>query len=109
MQEGQKKQECQASRQHQRTETMYPDAPRLCGGSILRVGIDHTYEHTNCKNLKEFACITVEVWFKDRKEILKDSIPLGNISDIEPPEPCEQAPDGHEEQTSRQFEHTPTQ
>src|SRR3954447_22730423 len=97
MPEGQKKQEYQTRCEHQRAETLYPDAPRLCGGSVLRVGINHTYEHPNCKNFKEFACIAVEVWFKDRKEKLKNSISLGHTSDIEPPEPCEQAPDGHEE------------
>src|SRR5437879_2483415 len=109
MPEGQKKEEYQARRKHQWAETMHPNPPELCGRSILRIGIDHTHEHTNCKNLKKFSLIPVNIWFKYREEILKNSIPLWNISEIEPPEPCEQAPCGHEEQTNCEFEHTPPQ
>src|SRR5258705_12688128 len=88
---------------------MYSDTPMLCQGRVLCVGIDHTNEHTNCKNLKVFSCISIEVWFKSSRDSMRDQeVQLCSISNKEAPVPCQQAPGNHDQHAKSEFCHAPT-
>src|SRR5436190_17256241 len=76
--------------------------------SILRVDIHHTNKHTDCKNLKEFACIAIDVAFKCSRDRVRDQgVQLWSIGDKQAPIPCQQSPSSHNEQTQREIEHAP--
>src|SRR6266849_425670 len=98
MPEGQKKYEYEAQREHRPAEATHPDAPMLCQRRVLCVSIDHTQEHTDCKNLKVFPPIAVDERYKSSRDGMRyQKVQLWSISNKQAPVSCKQSPSCHNE------------
>src|SRR5260370_37249770 len=96
MPEGQKKYEYEARCEHQPAEAAHPDTPMLCQRRVLCVSIDHTQEHTDCKNLKVFPPIAIDERNKTSRDGMRNQkVQLWGMGNKQTPESGKKSQSAH--------------